>query len=292
MSDLVTIKNEIYQAGYTPKSGIHLVYAGYVVYKPNGSVLRHTHGHYEICLFTQGIAEVTVGDQVHTVWPGDLLITKPGDLHSIDSLGCQWGKLYIGVGTLPDEMDNVFRRCNGNVFPDAQPLEELFRCIIAEKKDRKFGMAVAVEGILMQLMVAAARIIKPKGKSAEKPLPKPVALARLCIEGNPYHDLSLTHVAKFSCLSKSRLSCVFAKETGMSMGEYLRYVIMQTALRLLEDDRRSISSIAEELRYPSQQYFSTVFHKFWGYTPSEYRRALSKEIPYRYRAEKELQQAL
>lgn len=280
MDDPRTV-NQVYFFRWNNESGMHLLYAGYVVYRPEGCIQRHTHGHYEIGLVTEGSIKMTVGNQVCSIHPGDLLITKPGDFHSVRSLGDQWGMLYIGVGRIvPDEIDGVFRHCSRNVFTNAESLEEPFRRIVAETKERRFGMAVAIEGQLMQLMVAIARIIEPGKDSRERPMPRPVAQARVFLDSNPYHDVSLADVASYSCLSRSRLSCLFSREMGMSLRDYLRYVIMQRSLRLLEDDRKSISDIAGELRYPSVQYFSTVFHKFWGYTPTEYRAALRNHIPH------------
>ncbi|HEY3298216.1 MAG TPA: AraC family transcriptional regulator [Armatimonadota bacterium] len=279
----ITIENIIYYTSQASEAGIHLIYAGHVVYLPHGSIERHTHGHYEICLFTQGTVEVTVGDQIYTLSAGDLLLTKPGDLHSINSMGNAWGKLYIGVDKiLADDLENIFRYCDQRVFRESQSLGWIFRELIAEIKDHKFGMSATIESLLTVLLVDIARLIHPERRSDEKSTPEPVGLARIYIDTHPFHDLDLSAVAEYSSLSRSRLSCVFARETGMTLRNYLKHVIMHRALRLLEDDRKSISEIADEFRYPSVQYFSTVFRRFWGYTPRDYRTSVRKQVPYRH----------
>jgi AraC-like DNA-binding protein/quercetin dioxygenase-like cupin family protein len=276
-------ENVVYYTRHGTKPGTHLLYAGYVVYKPGGHIEHHTHGHYEICLFTEGIAEVRVGDQVYTVSPGDLLITKPGDLHSIDGLGVQWGKLYIGVDEIvPDELHTVFRDCDTKVFPDGLPLRDKFRGMISELRDRRFAMPASLEAMLTLLLIQIARIVVPGKRSDEKPGVDAVVKARIYLEESPYNDLTLAEVAAFTCTSKWHLSHLFPQQTGMTLRNYLKYVIMHRALRLLEDEQLTISDIAKELRYPSVQYFSTAFHKFWGYTPTHYRRTVRKRIPYRH----------
>lgn len=278
-----TTENTIYYTGHTSESSIHLLYAGHVVYLPNGNIDRHTHGHYELCLFTEGTVEVTVGDKLYTIAPGSLFLTKPGELHSINSLGEKWGKYYVGLDRIvPDDLDIIFRCCHESLFPHGQSFKWIFRRLIEEVKDRKYGMSIAVESLLTLLMVSIARNVQPERRSEKRPMPEPVALARIYIELHPYHDLSLSAVAEYSFLSKSRLSCVFTRETGMSLRHYLTHVIMHRALRLLEDDQKNISEIAREFRYPSVQYFSTVFRRFWGYTPRDYRSSVRKGVPYRH----------
>lgn len=277
----ITRKNTVFYPGHAPESGMNLLYTGEVVYLPNGNIDRHTHGHYELSLFTEGIVDATVGDASYALRPGDLLLTKPGDLHSVTSRGTDWGKLYIGVDRIsPDELGNTFRYSDKRLFPRSDALEWIFRRLLAEVEEHHFCMPTAVNGLLELLLVAVAREIHPQRISNEISVPKPVALARMYIESHLYHDLDLSVVAEYSCLSKSRLSHIFVHETGLTLKNYLKYVIMHRALRLLEDDRKSISEIAQEFRYPSVQYFSTVFRKFWCYTPSDYRNWVRKHIPY------------
>lgn len=49
---------------------------------------------------------------------------------------------------------------------------------------------------------------------------------------------------------------------------------MSAAAILLADKAKSITSIAEELDYSSQEHFSSAFRSYYGSCPREYRKKL------------------
>ena len=85
-------------------------------------------------------------------------------------------------------------------------------------------------------------------------------------------NLLLQDVAREVCMSNSRFSTVFAQETGFTFTEYLAQLRLGKAKELLlATDMRS-SQIALEVGYSDPHYFSYLFKKAAGMTPSEFRR--------------------
>jgi two-component system response regulator YesN len=84
-------------------------------------------------------------------------------------------------------------------------------------------------------------------------------------------DLSLSKAAEHIGLSPNHLSAVFKEETGRSFTKYLTDHRIKTAKNLLDTSKKRSSEIAELVGYPDPHYFSSVFKKQTGMTPSQYR---------------------
>jgi two-component system response regulator YesN len=84
--------------------------------------------------------------------------------------------------------------------------------------------------------------------------------------------IALQDVARYTCLSPNYLSQLFKQETGRSFLEYLTHCRIEAAKRLLVQSNLTISEIAFKLGYDMPSYFSEVFKKSEGLTPSQYRK--------------------
>ncbi len=84
-------------------------------------------------------------------------------------------------------------------------------------------------------------------------------------------DLGLTKVAEHIGLSPNHLSTVFKEETGQSFTRYLTDYRINEAKKMLDGSKKRSSEIAELVGYPDPHYFSSVFKKQTGLTPSQYR---------------------
>lgn len=72
------------------------------------------------------------------------------------------------------------------------------------------------------------------------------------------------------------LSRKFHKEMGIHISDYINEVRLGHAKVLLSVSNLTLESISERLQYNSRNYFSKVFRKHFGISPSEYRAALSR----------------
>lgn len=87
-----------------------------------------------------------------------------------------------------------------------------------------------------------------------------------------YHEeLSVRMVSNYVNLSYSYFSRLFKKETGMSFVDYVIFVRIQRAVWLLRHSSKSIEEIAFEIGFNTPNYFSAIFKKKVGISPSEYR---------------------
>ncbi len=145
----------------------------------------------------------------------------------------------------------------------------------SELSDAMVGKALAAEGdagferlaeLLEEAIDFRNRNVSGYGDSA-------ISQARAYLSQNYANpNLMLQDVAGQVHLSQSHFSTVFAQETGLTFTQYLTALRIGKARELLEATEMRSSQIAEEVGYNDSHYFSYLFKKNTGMTPSEYRR--------------------
>lgn len=93
------------------------------------------------------------------------------------------------------------------------------------------------------------------------------------IHGHYVYPISIEEIAADTGLSRSQLYRIFLKHTGKSPKEYLTDFRIAQACRLLKNTQLPITTIAGSVGFDNSLYFSKVFHKIHGVSPSAYRQA-------------------
>lgn len=86
------------------------------------------------------------------------------------------------------------------------------------------------------------------------------------------NDISLSMVADTLYMNKTYLSETFKQKTGISFTEYVTAVKMERAKSLILKNSLKSYEIAEKLGFKDTEYFSKVFKKSTGLTPTEFRK--------------------
>ena len=97
---------------------------------------------------------------------------------------------------------------------------------------------------------------------------------RICMEQmrtRMEEKLTLEQLAREFGYSTYYLSRKFRQETGQSFKDHLRQIRLERAKFLLRNTDEPILSISERLQFCSPSYFSDIFRKFCGMSPTEYR---------------------
>jgi len=98
-----------------------------------------------------------------------------------------------------------------------------------------------------------------------------VQRAQEYIRDNYQKDLSLDELSRELDISPYYFSKLFKEETGNNFVEYLTGLRMNRAKEMLKDDRCSMKEICAQIGYSDPNYFSRIFKKNIGLTPTEYR---------------------
>ncbi|MFB5675440.1 response regulator [Paenibacillus terreus] len=91
-------------------------------------------------------------------------------------------------------------------------------------------------------------------------------------------DLSVEELADYTGISGSYFCHLFKARCGMTFLEYVTRERLAAAKALLAGTSYSISTICSAVGYRERRYFTKVFHKHFGLTPSEYRDRLRAGI--------------
>ncbi|SDJ74730.1 two-component system, response regulator YesN [Lachnospiraceae bacterium G41] len=156
-------------------------------------------------------------------------------------------EIRVGIGEIVDNPEKIFQS-----FKTARHIRHL----LAERKDER----------------AVILGVREMGEVSDEKVPSVISEAKLYMSQNYSNaNLMLQDVAKAVNMSKSRFSTVFSQTTGQSFTEYLIYLRLSKAKELLKTSNLKSSQIATEIGYNDSHYFSYIFKKNVGMTPSDYR---------------------
>ena len=95
------------------------------------------------------------------------------------------------------------------------------------------------------------------------------------IDANLAEELSIPRICKSFGISKSSLYLLSRDALGMGVTDYVRQRRVHRACDLLSEGEHSVGAVAESVGFADVGYFTKVFKKHMGCTPSEYRKKSS-----------------
>lgn len=165
--------------------------------------------------------------------------------HELERLGST--VIRIGIGDIVGQPEDIYQS-----FKAARHIRHL----LVERTDEK----------------AIILGVREMGETTDEKTPSVVSDAKLYMAQNFTNpNLMLQDVAKAVGMSNSRFSTVFSQQTGQTFTEYLIYLRLNKAKEMLRTTDTRSSQIAREVGYNDAHYFSYIFKKNAGITPSEYR---------------------
>lgn len=91
------------------------------------------------------------------------------------------------------------------------------------------------------------------------------------IDVNYPEEISVVKIAGEVFMSPNYVGLIFRQETGESITEYLTRVRIEASKELLKNPELKVLDISERVGYINSQYFSTIFKKYTGLSPQQYR---------------------
>ena len=88
-----------------------------------------------------------------------------------------------------------------------------------------------------------------------------------------YDRITLDEISKQTYYSKTYLNAIFQKNVGYTIMQYYTELKIQEAKKLLREGK-SVAEISNLLHFDSPTYFTKVFKKHTGMTPSQYKKTV------------------
>jgi AraC-like DNA-binding protein/ligand-binding sensor protein len=115
---------------------------------------------------------------------------------------------------------------------------------------------------------------------ARAPVEPPAVLkAKDYVEAHLAEHMSLAQVVQHVGVSRFYFCKLFKKATGMTLTEYVSRVRLEKAKAMLVDPNHRISEVAYAAGFGSIPQFNSVFRRYVGVAPTEYRDSLRRDFP-------------
>ncbi|URL06311.1 AraC family transcriptional regulator [Avibacterium sp. 21-595] len=254
-------------------------------------------------IIVQGECEVIVNKEKIFLKAGDIFFLPEGDLHYIQSrqfaektpasIEKRENGLFQRASNGLDKSD--FEMFCGAFYYDKQsilfkilphilhfsiyqtPIEQLMALFRFEAEgDTQFAGRSIINALSSVLFSYILRDYIEKHESKIGLLAvlqdKRLSVAVRAILQQPEQNWNMGNLAKIANMSRANFIRVFQKKMAITPGKFLAQVRMQQASMLLKTTQKNILTIALDIGYQSEAYFSRVFKQYYGISPNQYRK--------------------
>lgn len=254
-------------------------------------VESHWHDCYEILYMLQGEAVQQVNDKTFKVTKDDIVILKEGYIHSTYTELSEKTRILV-IKFLPDIIENCYTSLfeskyiltfvnNSsssfshimNTDNNYSKMNNIMMGLYEEFVDKENGYEIFIKGYLYQLIAILTRsnIINSRSSFKDIELQKLDKLFEY-IETNYKENIDLKMAADVLNLSYYYFSRYFKKITGRTFKEYLDFVRICEAEKLILSKNVNISQAAYEVGFSNVSSFNRVFKRVRNYTPGSIKK--------------------
>jgi AraC-like DNA-binding protein/quercetin dioxygenase-like cupin family protein len=240
-------------------------------FPPNSTIELHTHEHPTFAVMLNGSFDLAFQRRTFSCTPSSIAVEPAGENHAnyIGAAGAdvlvlqpvpQETELWRPFGSLFDRI--TFFRHGG--------IAGLATRLAGEIRSPDALSPLAIEGLLLDMLVAASRI---RPDTRRETLPPWLSRIQEMLHEEPAAALSARALARAAGVHPAYLSRAFRRFFHCSLGEYARRVRLEwTAARLISG-RQSIAALAMEAGFADQSHFTRCFKRYYHTTPRSFREA-------------------
>lgn len=253
---------------------------------------------FELLYVYRGTAATTINGQRHLAQQGQLLFIPAGVLHQNEAVS-EPNTHFLGIHF--DFLNDVEVQKEDDIVVDqpspaaeafaVEPISEPFpalsqqavytppaACVqLMEQLTEEFaarpaGYELMCRSLMLHILVMLLRQSRLRYDDAPSQHHRKLLKLIAQMETEYAFDWTNKYVAKQLKLSIDHAAKLFREVTGLPPHAYVQTIRHREARRLLRETDLSIERIGEQLGYAGIHYFSRLFKKYEGISPTEYRK--------------------
>lgn len=231
---------------------------------------------YQLLYIAAGQGHFFINGQERVVSAGNIIVYLPGQPQEYvyfkdDKTDVYW--VHFTGSDVEKIIDYYNIRLSENIIyigtsPDYQ---WLFGQIIQEMQLCRPRFEELISLLLRNIFILISRNLI-KANRADNSLENEVELAMHYFRENYRSEINVEDYALTRGMSASNFYRVFKQISGSTPLQFILKLRLSNAQNLLENSNLTIAEIASAVGYENPLYFSRIFHKHIGVSPSEYRK--------------------
>lgn len=240
-----------------------------------------SHGH-ELIHVRQGRARLKLGGRTVEVAPDDTMLVPKGQAHS--DLRTSPGEYQVLMIVFDwDDGDALLRSLDVRRLVRIPAQAKLHLRLLCHEVEREsledtHDAQQRASAVLAELVLACVRYCQPpphrvrqaSQRAADTRRKRQMQSVRDYLHEHYAETISLDQLAAEHNMNTFYLSRAFSQEFGASITDVLAGVRMECARELLEEGELSVKQIAFQVGYTNGNYFSKVFRRYYGLSPTEF----------------------
>lgn len=254
-----------------------------------------SHNFWEMVYVDSGVVEITAGGKAHTLKSGDIAFHKPNEFHTIKTDSEHTANVFVisfvcssaAMSYFKEKVLSVPTKFKKQITSILNEIEQSFLLMssgdfkLEIKDNAPIGGQQMVRTYLEQFLIMLIRDAQenktthffPTKESMENHL---ISQMINSIEDNLYSNISVEELCAEMNYSRAYLSKIFKTTTGFTILEYILNRKIMQAKKLIKENDYNFSQISDKLAFDNPHYFTRVFKRISGMTPSEYKNSVRK----------------
>jgi AraC-like DNA-binding protein len=252
-------------------------------------VTWHSHKGYELLFLLEGATAYEFTDKKTVELHGGNFLVVPPDvvhrgLHDVRSPSTIFGMAlntaragdWRGTTFTIEDLDQIrsaLEKGSRDVHPFNAPLRWLVHRLVEETSrfvthPESTASPAIIRALICTVLVEAMRqMLRPAAEPETF-----VAAAVAYLHKNLCETVRMADLVHHVGFSRARMFDLFKAQTGLTPNHYLQKLRIEKAQDELQRTNKSVTEIAHATGFSSAQYFSTVFIRYTGVSPSNYRK--------------------
>ncbi|BBB90922.1 MAG TPA: AraC family transcriptional regulator [Methylomusa anaerophila] len=241
--------------------------------------ITRTLQHHELIFISGGSGSIIIEEKRYPVKKGMLFYISPDVLHSIETdikepmcfLSVHFSYAYVSFNdskwAIRSEV-KILPLQPAQELKDYYSIEDIFKKLVDSWIMKLPGYEFITRTSLQQLLIAIYRNKSRQNQNYSTSLKVEKVIEYM--HQNINHKVTLPALAEKVQLSSFYLSKAFKEITGYCVIEYFNKIKIDKAKELIVEGDKKIKEVAQALGFTDEFYFSRIFKKIEGISPSKF----------------------